>query len=305
VFHSILVPILVLCGPAPAADGAPRPLPISAHNCYRTDGTANDRLVEALALGIDNIEIDLGWDAAEARLVVGHEATPRPGVARPEFEAYLLPALEAHWKKPRPDGAPTVLTIDWKTQEPAAVRRFKAFLDAHPDWFSSAPKAADSPLTVRRLTVCLTGSDDTAKRIYDDLVPPGGVYRAFRDTVFGGGSYRADVAAYAPAPATAYHRFLTFHWGNVELGGPPLAGSWTAEEAERLARLMAFLHRQGFRARFYCLDGHTGLRGTPYRFADDASARLRRRAAAEAGVDWIASDEYTETVRDLGDAARR
>jgi hypothetical protein len=295
----------VLCGPAPApaADAAPRPLPISAHNCYPADGTADDRLAEALALGIDNIEIDLGWDEALGRLIVGHGARPRPGVAYPEFEAYLLPALEAHRRAPRADGAPTVLTIDWKTQDPAAVRRFRAFLDAHPDWFSSAPKAADSPLTPRRLTVCFTGAD-VAKRIYDELIPPGGTYRAFRDTVFGWGAYRADVAAYAPAPATAYHRFLTFHWSHIERGGPPLAGSWTAAEADRLVRLVALVHRQGFRARFYCLNGHTGLPSTPYRFPDDASARIRRRAAAEAGADWIAGDEYADLVRDLRDVAR-
>lgn len=301
---SCLVPILLLCGQAPAADEAARPLPVSAHNCYPTGGTADDRLVEALALGIDNIEIDLGWDEAHGQLIVGHEATPRPGVASPEFEAYLLPALEAHWRMPRADRAPTVLTIDWKTHDPAAVRRFRVFLDAHPDWFSSAPKAADSPLTARRLTVCFTG-EEAAQRIYDELIPAGAAYRAFRDVVYEWGDYREDVAAYAPAPATAYHRFLTFHWGTIERGGPPLAGAWTAEEADRLDRLMALVHRQGFRARFYCLNGHTGLRVGPYRFPDDASARLRRRAATEAGVDWIASDEYADVVRDLCDVARR
>jgi len=79
-----------------------------------------------------------------------------------------------------------VLTVDWKTANPDAVRTFKAFLDAHADWFSSAPKAADSPLTVRRLTVCLSG-EEGAKAAYDALVPPGGTYRAFRDRVYGAG----------------------------------------------------------------------------------------------------------------------
>ena len=80
---SLILPLVVV-----------RPLPISAHNCYAQDRTTNERLDEALALGIDNIEIDLGWDEAGQRLIVGHDARPRPGVAYPEFEASMVPALE-------------------------------------------------------------------------------------------------------------------------------------------------------------------------------------------------------------------
>src|SRR4051812_49068793 len=99
----------------------PKPLPVSAHNCYPENSTASDRLVEALALGIDNIEIDLGWDEAGRRLIVAHDAAPRVGIAYPEFESYLVPALEAHWRSRRTDGAPRLLTVDWKTDRPAAV----------------------------------------------------------------------------------------------------------------------------------------------------------------------------------------
>jgi hypothetical protein len=178
---------------------ASRPLPLSAHNCYPSNSTSPKKLEQALALGIDNIEIDLGWDATRRAVIVGHDAAPREGVDYPEFTAYLVPALERHWASPRPDGAPTVLTLDWKTSEPDAVRAVKAFLDAHPDWFSSAPKADDSPMTVRRLTVCFTG-DEGAKNAYDAMVAPGEPYRAFRDTVFGaGGKPLDDVTAYGPA----------------------------------------------------------------------------------------------------------
>jgi hypothetical protein len=278
---------------------APPPLPVSAHNCYPENSTRSDRLVEALGLGIDNIEIDLGWDEAGGRLIVGHDAAPRAGIVYPELEPYLVPALEAHWRTPRLDGAPRVLTIDWKTEHPAAVRRFKEFLDAHSEWFTSASKAAASPLTARRLTVCLSGSD-RAKELYDELVPAGGEYRAFRDTVFGAvAGYRADVAAYAPAAATGYHRFLAFHWGHIERGGPAQAGEWTAEEAARLKGLVAHVHRQGFRVRFYTLNGHTGPLGGSYRFSDDAATQIRWNAAASARADWVASDEYGAVVRTL------
>jgi hypothetical protein len=275
-------------------DGPPRPLPISAHNCYPADRTDNPRLTEALALGIDNIEIDLGWDDAAGQLIIGHDATPRRGVAYPRLDTSLIPALESHWKVPRPDGAPTVLTIDWKTGRPEAVRQFKDLLDAHPDWFSSAPKSADSPLTVRRLTVCFSGSD-AAKNAYDALIPSGGTYRAFRDRVISG-RYEADVAAYIPSPSTAYLRFLAFSWGAIEQGGPASAGEWTRAEADRLRALMTLAHRRGFRVRFYSLNGHSGPPGGGYRFADDEAAKIRWTAAAAAGVDWVAGDEYREMV---------
>ena len=292
---------LALAGPAPMPDGRPAPLPISAHNCYPQGGQGGDRLAEALALGIDNIEIDLTWDAEGRRLLVGHDARPRPGVAYPEFETYLVPALEAHWREPRLDGAPTVLTIDWKTADPEAVARFKAFLDTHPDWFSSAPKADASPLTTRRLTVCLTG-DDAAKAHYDALIPPGGTYRAFRDKVSGAGmAPLADPAAYASEPASAFHRFLTVYWGHVERGGPPLAGDWTEAEAARLKALVDHAHAQGYRLRVYTLNGRSGTYPNSYRFLDPATARVRWRASVSAGVDWTASDEYDEIARDVAE----
>jgi hypothetical protein len=282
------------------ANGPPRPKPVSAHNCYAENRSDNPRLAEALALGIDNIEIDLGWDDAGRQLIVGHDASPRSGVAYPRLEASMVPALEAHWAARRPDGAPTVLTIDWKTDRPEAVRQFHEFLEAHPDWFSWAPKATDSPLTVRRLTVCFSGSE-AAKDAYDALIPPGGTYRAFRDRVFGAGAkYEPEVASYIPGPSTAYHRFLAFHWSAIERGGPNLAKEWTQDESNRLRALTELAHLRGFRVRIYCLNGHTGAPLGGYRFPDDEAARVRWLAAASAGVDWIATDEYREIAAAFG-----
>ncbi|MGE3817868.1 MAG: PKD domain-containing protein [Isosphaeraceae bacterium] len=299
-----LVLSVLTLGTHPAGDGTParKPTPLSAHNCYLANRHDNPRLAEALRLGIDNVEIDLGWDPTARRLIVGHDASPRPGVAYPEFEGTLIPALEAHWAHPRVDGAPTVLTVDWKTDRPEAVQAFHSFLDAHADWFSSAEKpeaganARPGSLTPRRLTVCLTGSE-AAKDAYDALIPPGGTYRAFRDRVYGAGSaYRDDVAELVPGPATAYHRFLTYHWGVVERGAPFSAGDWTAEESDRLSRLVDLAHRQGYRLRVYCLNGQTGPALGGYRFRTVVAAQTRWLAAANAGVDWVATDEYSEAV---------
>ena len=288
-----------LAGTPPCDDPAPRPLPTAAHNCYPSRGHGRERIEEALRLGIDNIEIDLGWDSLKKRLIVTHEADPKGNPNAPEFESYLLPALRSHWKNIRDDKAPTILTIDWKTARPEAISRFKDFLDSRPDWFSSAPKTADGALTTRRLTVCLTGSEE-AKDRYDALIPEGGIYRAFKDRVFGGdGSYLDDVHEYAPKRATTYHRFVTIAWGHVERGGPALSRDWTKDEQSRLCSIVKRVHEQGFRVRFYCLNCRGAGPLDPYAFPSSSAARLRWLAARRAGTDWIASDNYQELVEAL------
>ncbi|WP_435010280.1 family 16 glycoside hydrolase [Tundrisphaera lichenicola] len=299
-FARSAVVLAIASGSMALADGPAHPLPISAHNCYGEDQADNPRFREALALGIDNIEIDLGWDDTRRQLIIGHDQTPRPGVAYPTVEGWLIPTLESLGTSSGATTTPSVLTIDWKTDHPEAVRQFKEVLDSHAEWFSSAPKAADSPLTRRQITICFSGSD-AAKEAYDAMIPEGGTYRAFRDRVIGAGAgYEPDVSAYIPQPATSYHRFLAFYWGAIEKGGPPAAGEWTPAEADRLASLMDLAHRQGFRVRFYSLNGHTGPRLGSYRFANDDAAKVRWLAAASAGVDWIAGDEYREMATALG-----
>jgi hypothetical protein len=280
---------------ASADEPRSKPLPISAHNCYPIDGLGSNRLADALALGIDNIEIDLGWDDERKRLIVSHDPAPKPGVKYPTFEDFIQPVRES---PARPDGAPSVLTLDWKTDRPEAVAKLKAFLDDHTDVFSSAPKADKSPLTARKLTVCFTGNAK-AKSAYDDLIPKDGTYRAFADVVHSRGSYLEDPTAYAKGPASAYHRFLTFDWSAVEAGGPPFARDWTREEAARLEAIVRSAHAKGYRVRFYCLNSRGPVLSVNYRFASPDAARTRWNAAADAGADWIASDDYREIVSEM------
>ena len=285
-------------------DGPARPLPVGAHNCYSVNRAVNPRLAEALALGIDNIEIDLGWDAAGDRLIIGHDAAPRPGVTYPAFEATLAPALEAHWKAhpPAPCGDADGADRGLQDRRLGGSPPVQGVPRRSPRLVLLGPEGARVAADRRRLTVCLTGSE-AAKAAYDALVPPGGTYRAFRDRVFGAGArYEDDVAAYAATAATPYHRFLTLHWSAVERGGPALAGEWTDAESARLVALVRLAHDRGYRVRFYCLNGHTGAYLSGYRFRDDVSARARWLAAARAGADWVASDEYREIVAALGSA---
>ena len=174
----------------------------------------------------------------------------------------------------------------------------KVFLDDHTDLFSSAPKAEKSPLTARKMTVCFSGSDK-AKALYDDLIPKGGTYRAFADVVHRRGAYREDPASYAKEPASAYHRFLTIDWDAVEAGGPPLAREWLREEAARLETIVQTAHAHGYRVRFYCLNARGPVLSINYRFATPDAAKTRWNAAADAGADWIASDDYREIVSEM------
>jgi hypothetical protein len=289
-----LVSLATLAG-ADEPKSRAKPLPISAHNCYPVDDFGKHRLAEALDLGIDNIEVDLGWDDEKKRLIVSHDAGPKAGLTCPTFADFIAPVVDS---PSRPDGAPTVLTLDWKTDRPEAVARLKDWLDAHADLLSSAPKADPSPMTTRKLTVCFTGNAK-AKAAYDDLIPRGGTYRAFADVVHSRGSYAEDPASYAREPATAYRRFLTFDWSAVEAGGPPLAREWTPVEAARLRKIVETAHAKGYRVRFYCLNARGPVLSVNYRFTSPDAARLRWNAAAEAGADWNASDDYREIVSEM------
>lgn len=62
---------------------------------------------------------------------------------------------------------------------------------------------------------------------------------------------------------------------------------------------MTLVHDRGYRARVYCLNGSRTLGTILYAFPTPDSARARWRAAADAGVDFIATDDYEEIVAEL------
>ena len=82
----------------------------------------------------------------------------------------------------------------------------------------------------------------------------------------------------------------------MEDGGQRNAGDWTPADAARLQSLVRAAHAKGLWIRFYTLNGHAesdALGWTPsYNFGSLPQARLRWQAAIEAGVDFIATDQY-------------
>src|SRR6185503_11035779 len=110
--------------------------------------------------------------------------------------------------------------------------------------------------------------------------------------------HRAALHELIPTAATSYRRWVNFSWGVVEEGGASQAADWTSDEQRRLEAVVNYAHKQGLLVRFYTLDGHTAAanRGwtASYNFGSLEAARARWRAAIEAHVDLIATDQYEE-----------
>jgi hypothetical protein len=113
--------------------------------------------------------------------------------------------------------------------------------------------------------------------------------------------------ALIPPSRTNYRRWVNFSWGVVEAGGVSVANDWTATEAARLRALVARAHQMNVWIRFYTLNGHAKEAGRGwgafYNFGSPEAARIRWKAALEAGADFIATDQYEELARMRAEAS--
>jgi hypothetical protein len=84
----------------------------------------------------------------------------------------------------------------------------------------------------------------------------------------------------------------------VEEGGQPKAGAWTAAGDKRLRALVDHAHRMGYWIRFYTLDGFEPAKAdengwfADYNFGAMDAVTERWKASIQAGVDFIATDQY-------------
>jgi hypothetical protein len=163
------------------------------------------------------------------------------------------------------------------------------------------------PLDVKPVLV-LTGSAAEQQVAFHDRVPIGERLRLFgaipvdvEAKVGRGREAVPKLAGLRPdeliaAGASNYRRWVNFPWAVVERGGQVEAGDWTADDGARLAALATRAHALGLWIRFYTLNGHTEAddRGwtRSYNFGTLDAARARWRAARDAGVDFIATDQY-------------
>jgi hypothetical protein len=301
---------LALAAPSPQDQSRPGSRSImDAHNCYPYYEWWYDRIDRALSAGTPlAIEQDLDWytdpKTGESQSLVAHGA-PLSG-HEPTMEHYFFdrvrPIVEQALKEGNHGNWPLItLNLDLKTDEPAHLHAIWALLSKYQDWLTTAPKSSDpsrvEPLTVRPILV-LTGESDAQQAVFYDEVPVGS-----RLLVFGAAHTHTQnpIAApdvLEPEPASNYRRWWNNPWRVVEEGGQQHAGAWTDADDQRLRALVQHAHQNGLWIRFYTLDGATEKEEScngwfhGYNFGTLPAAEQRWRAAQQAGVDYIASDQY-------------
>ena len=304
---------------------------LDAHNCYPDGGQWGDRLDRALATGVPiAIEQDLVWfrdpRSGVHRSIVSH-GEPftglEPSLADHFFER-IKPIAEQALKENRRERWPVVvLNLDLKTNEPEHHAAIWETLARYQAWLTTAERVADAsrvmPLDLKPVLV-LTGSHPAQQAAFHDGRPAGSRLLAFggilveTESKIGKGREAVPkLAGLTPedliaSRATNYRRWVNFPWAVVERGGQAEAGAWTREDAARLAALTDRAHTHGLWIRFYTLNGHAAAddRGwtASYNFGTPAAAEARWRAARDAKVDFIATDQYEGLARVLADARR-
>jgi hypothetical protein len=289
---------------------------MDAHNCYPYFGWWNDRIDRALSAGTPlAIEQDLLWytdkRTGQARSTVTHGApsTGREPNMREYFFEKVRPVVEQALRSTDHHDWPLItLNLDLKSDEPEHLEAIWKLLAEYRDWLTTAPRGEQigevAALDVKPILV-LTGEADTQKAVFYDRVAVGERLLVFGATHTHTENITAGPEAIAPDAPDNYHRWWNNAWNVIEAGGQPNAGDWNAEKGKRLGDFVAYAHQRGFWIRFYTLDGVTVQQESclglfhGYNFGSRAAAEQRWQAAAKAGVDYIASDQYEELGRML------
>jgi hypothetical protein len=315
-----LIPLFLLLAGLASAQ-APLDFPnhnrpvLDAHNCYPYKGEWNDRIDRALSTGFPvSIEQDLAWyvDPAtgKGRVVVSH--SDKVTGAEPDLRHYFFervrPIVEkALAENDRSKWPLLVLHFDFKTTVPPLLHAVWDLLGEYQAWLTTAPKSADphqlTPFDARPILV-ITEDSDEQEAVFYNQVPVGGRLRLFGSahTRTFPKEEREHLMATLPPDQllverpTTYRRWWNNSWHEVEEGGQPVAGAWTAAKDRRLRALVDHAHKLGFWIRFYTLDGFTPAEDQGwdrnYNFGSREAVAARWKAAIAAGVNFIATDQY-------------
>lgn len=315
--------VLVVSNPGAANLSAAKPgsrSVMDAHNCYPYFEWWQDRIDRALSTGTPlAIEQDLLWYSdprtGKSWSVLSHGAPAYGNELTMEdyFFKRIQPIMEQALREGNKGDWPLItLNLDFKTEEPEHLTAVWNLLAKYQSWITTAPRESDEstmqPLDVKPLLV-LTGESDAQQKIFEDRVPVGD-----RLLVFGAVHANTKDPMAAPdvvesGPPTNYRRWWNNPWSVVERGGQTQAGDWTPDDDKRLRSLVQYAHSRNLWIRFYTLDGaatpelstHGWFR--QYDFGTLAAAEIRWRAAAAAGVDYIASDQYEQLAAFLRNRA--
>jgi hypothetical protein len=284
---------------------------LDAHNCYPYYEWWFDRIDRALAAGTPlAIEQDLLWarnpQTGYTRSILSHgaQATGTEPEMRDYFFERVRPIVERALREGNNGDWPLItLNLDFKSEEPEHLVAIWKLLSEYKDWLTTAPRTNSlgqlQSLGVRPILV-LTGESDAQRAVFYDHVPPGGRLLLFGAVRTNTKDPSAPPEVLAPNPADNYHRWWNNSWRVVEPAGQSKAGSWTVGRQSRLNELVHYAHAHNLWIRFYTLDGATkaelSCNGwfSTYNFGSREAVRERWEAAARAGADYIATDQYEE-----------
>lgn len=293
---------------------------LDAHNCYPQDGKWTERIDRALSTGFPvAIEqdiapyIDPGSGKVIAKVTHRSQADARDPTLRHYFFDRVKPIVERALKEDKRDTWPLIiLHFDFKNNDPATLEAVWNLLGEYPDWITTGAKTQSddelSPLDWKPLLV-LTEDNDTQEQVFYKRLAVGDKLRLFgsahlnEKALAGLDTKQREYALAHAAPdvllpthVTNYRRWWNNSWLEVEEGGQRRAGAWTTAADQRLRALVDHAHRRGFWIRFYTLDGFAHGEdqgwGESYNFGSLAAAQKRWKAALDAGVDLIATDQY-------------
>jgi hypothetical protein len=302
---------------------------LDAHNCYPYDGQWTDRIDRALKSGYPvSIEQDIAWAvdpvSGKGRPVVTH--TPQTTGREPSLKEYFFdrvrPIVEkALAENDRARWPLIVLHFDFKSLDPVLLRAVWDELGEYQTWITTAPQTSNpaqlAPFDPKPLLV-ITEAADIQEEIFFKTIPKDARLRVF-GSAHGvpiqakSSAERAHLAAILPPEQllterpTNYRRWWNNSWAVVEEGGQRNAGPWTPAAASRLRALVDHAHKLGFWIRFYTIDGFTpgsGLGwGEGYNFGSRDAAVARWKGALDAGVNFIATDQYEDLAAVMAAAA--
>lgn len=281
---------------------------LDAHNCYPYEGKWADRIDRALSTGTPvSIEQDIAW--YQGRVVVSH--TPKTTGVEPlladHFFERVRPIIEKALKENKPNTWPVIiLHFDFKDTQAPLLQAVWDVLGQYEDWLVTAPKGKDPhklEKLKRRPILVITEESDEQEEVFFNQLKPGERLRIFGSAHSTQVKDQHALATLPPSQLlsekpTNYRRWWNNSWHEVEEGGQPKAGEWTEQSNARLRALVDHAHAQGFWIRFYTFDGFepgTGLGwGEAYNFRSRAAVEKRWLAALQAGVNFIASDQYED-----------
>jgi hypothetical protein len=305
--------LIALSGSAQALEFLAHNRPIlDAHNCYPYEGKWTDRIDRALKNGFPvAIEQDIAW--AKGHPVVTHtsKTTGDEPTLRDHFFEHVRPIVEKALAEDKRATWPLIVVhFDFKSLDPELLRAVWAVLGEYEAWITTAQQTSDphqlAPFDIKPLLV-LTEDADAQEEIFFKAVPVGAKLRVFGSAHTRGidrapREQRAHLlATLSPDqllvdPPTNYRRWWNNSWFEVEEGGQTKAGDWTKADDARLRALVNHAHRLGYWIRFYTLDGFTADESRGWdqgdNFGSRAAAELRWKAAMDAGVNLIATDQY-------------